>query len=95
MRLPIVSQTLAGKFQAISTAAPVSRTPPATTPAHRPAKSAAGRPRPTYNPRALLDNDDAVIMPAAIPTGEKSTKKKSGDAAVILNMNSIAASGDR
>ena len=79
-----------------ATPMPAARPPVAATAVRhvRTVKTAVGHPRATYNPRALLENNDAVIMPALIPTGAKGTKKNSGDAAVILNMNSLSGSGE-
>jgi beta-lactamase regulating signal transducer with metallopeptidase domain len=93
-RLPAVAQTAVTEIAAIS-AAPIAapRPPAAATPVHH-ARSTAGHPRVTYNPRALLENNDAVVVPALISTDTKGKKKKSGDAAVILNLNSLSGSGD-
>jgi beta-lactamase regulating signal transducer with metallopeptidase domain len=92
-RPPILAQTAVSESTVISAATPAAR-PPAAVRHARTVKTAGGHPRANYNPRALLENNDAVIVPALIPTGAKGTKKKSGDAAVILNMNSLAGSGD-
>ena len=95
-RPPILARTAVSESSAISAATQAARPPMAATAVRRArtVKTAVGHPRATYNPRALLENSDAVILPALIPTGAKGTKKKSGDAAVILNMNSLAGSGD-
>ena len=97
-RQPIPAQVAQNKPPAIDAATPVAapRHLVGATDAHhaKNLKTATGHSRAAYNPRALLEDGDAIIVPTLIPTSAQGTKKKSGDGVVILNMNRLAGSGD-
>jgi len=92
---PLVKDVLQQTFTRLATnETPTIRTASPVAP-HRHVKAhkaSPGHPRIAYNPRALLEDDDVVVVKALVPTSTKGPKKRSADTAVIMNMSGL--SGD-